>query len=103
MADDVPPALTATQWAQIQESESQRTRVEQKLMTALVRGQAVPDVREPRQALAALLLDRRSFGFTRHDLLALVQTAQVLQHETPELYARLESLAQRLSALLPPV
>jgi hypothetical protein len=103
MAEEILPALTAAQWESVQRSDARRTTLERELLSALLGGAPVPGIPEPRHALAALLLDRRPFGFTRHDLLDFVGVAQIAKREAPELYTRLESFGRRLSALLPPV
>jgi hypothetical protein len=103
MAEEILPALTAAQWESVQRSDARRATLERELLTALLGGAPVPGIPVPRHTLAALLLDRAPFGFTRDDLLDLVHAALAKRQQSDERSARLESLAGRLSALLPPV
>ena len=106
MSDKIEPALTPEEWA----SGFTLRRVDWEFYASGKVGLAHP---ETRHAIAALCLYGQSFGFTREDVVEVMSAASLYRSHCLEHYGeipadrapgltRMESLADRIEALLPP-
>jgi hypothetical protein len=99
VSEPIQPALTAAQWASVGEWNPQPAEMSNSYL-----GDSVSDydgyVNE-RHALAALALYGQPFGFKREDVQLLHDVAFHLDHRQDQ-QERLDDLAERIKALLPP-
>lgn len=121
MSDEmIKPAMTAEEWALLAKKQVMRRPVNDRgIGFGYDRDTGGLDVRAPHStaqlprtfnhAIAAAMLHGQPFGFTQEDV-ALIRAAIVPErsdewemHEDEDRTARLESIADRLTALLPPI
>lgn len=106
MSDEVKPALTPEEWAEVRDDptwwadrmQEAAHDTSQHLMTYL-------DEPYRHHALAALALHGQHFGFTREDIRAInraLESHELFRYTMQEEADTLESLAARIEALLPP-
>lgn len=96
------PALTKEEWARLTIDEGQSEYAEDAVADAIAESN-LNTWGDARHALAALFLHGQPFGFTREDVELLREEAgHEIDAGNGREYRRLESLADRIEALLPP-